>query len=98
MQGLLLMREREIPKFFLENANILKNWNLWLEKNKISNLDACLNFITNQKRVKKFVLGVDSLRQLNEILNFKKSQKKFNFGVLNLSVSKITLPQKWQKE
>ena len=97
LQGLLLMRERKIPKFFLENSNIMKKWNLWLKKNKITNLEACLNFITNQKRIKKIVLGVDSLRQLNEILNFKKSKKKFNFDVLKITVSRIMLPQKWEK-
>ena len=91
------MRERKIPKFFLENSNIMKKWNLWLKKNKITNLEACLNFITNQKRIKKIVLGVDSLRQLNEILNFKKSKKKFNFDVLKIPVSRIMLPQKWEK-
>ena len=97
LQGLLLMREKKIPKFFLKNSNIMKKWNLWLKKNKITNLEACLNFITSQKIIKKFVLGVDSLRQLNEILNFKKSKEKFNFDVLKIKVSRIMLPQKWEK-
>jgi len=92
------MREKKIPKFFLKNSNIMKKWNLWLKKNKITNLEACLNFITSQKIIKKFVLGVDSLRQLNEILNFKKSKKKFNFDVLQVKISRIMLPQKWKKE
>ena len=98
LQGLLLMREKKIPKFFLKNSNIMKKWNLWLKKNKITNLEACLNFITSQKIIKKFVLGVDSLRQLNEILNFKKSKKKFNFDVLQVKISRIMLPQKWYKK
>lgn len=95
LQGLLLMREKEIPKNLLKNSNLFQKWNLWLKKNKITNLEACLNFVTKQKSVKKIIFGVDSLKQLKEILNFKMSKKIFNFDNLNTKIPKLINPQEW---
>ena len=95
LQGLLLMRAKEIPKNLLKNSNSFQKWNLWLKKNKITNLEACLNFVTKQKSVKKIIFGVDSLKQLKEIFNFKMSKKNFNFDNLNTKIPKLINPQEW---
>ena len=95
LQGLLLLKKKKIPKSFLRYSYIFEKWNTWLKKNKINNLNACLNFIDNQKNIKKFVVGVDSLKQLAEIVNFKKSKKIFNFTELNTKLTSVNNPAKW---
>jgi len=95
LQGLLLMKEKKIPKNFKEQKYLFKRWNAWLKKNNITKLEACLNFITKIKDIKKIIVGVDSLKQLKEILNFKKSKKKLNFSQLSSNSSKLTNPNKW---
>jgi hypothetical protein len=95
LQGLLLLKKKKIPKSFLRYSYIFEKWNSWLKKNKINNLNACLNFIANQKNIKKFVVGVDSLKQLTEIVNFKKSKKIFNFTELHTKLTSVNNPVKW---
>ena len=95
LQGLLLLKEKKIPKIFFKYSFIFKKWQIWLKENKINSLEACLNFISSQKCIKKIVVGVDSLEQLNQIVNFKKTKKVFDFSKLNTRFTKVNNPQKW---
>jgi len=95
LQGLLLLKDKDIPDKFLKDLKIFQKWNLWLKKNRTTNFDACLNFITNQKCIKKIIVGVDNSKQLNEIINFKKSKKKFNFNMMKTSLSRVIDPTLW---
>ena len=95
LQGLLLLKEEDIPGKFLKDLKIFQKWNLWLKKNRTTNFDACLNFITNQKYIKKIIVGVDNSKQLNEIINFKKSKKKFNFNMMKTKSSRVIDPKLW---
>lgn len=95
LQGLLLLKEKDVPDKFLKDRKTFQKWNLWLKKNRTTNFDACLNFITNQKYIKKIIVGVDNSKQLNEIINFKKSKKKFNFNMMKTKSSRVTDPKLW---
>ena len=89
------MKEKNIPDKFLKDLKIFQKWNLWLKKNRTTNFDACLNFITNQKCIKKIIVGVNNSKQLNEIINFKKSKKKFNFNMMKTKSSRVIDPRLW---
>ena len=52
-------------------------WYNWLTENKLSNLDACLKFIHNEKHISKFVIGVENFSQFKKIIKFKQDKKKF---------------------
>lgn len=73
LQGLLISNKEKIPKKFDKWSNIFDKWFNWLNKNKISKLDACLSFIFMQKNIDKVIIGIENLDQLNQLKNAKKN-------------------------
>ena len=55
LQGILLTNIKKMPKKFLKWKNLFKTWYTWLEKNKLSKLQACLNFILSFKSFSKIL-------------------------------------------
>ncbi|MEI6490943.1 MAG: aldo/keto reductase [Verrucomicrobiota bacterium] len=67
LQGLLLMSESERPKTFLRWKNLWTAWSAWLEQTHQSALEACLRFVLAHPEINRAVVGVDSLKQIQEI-------------------------------
>jgi len=95
LQGLLLMKNTKIPKYFKKFEQNLKEWDAWTLKNRINKIDACLNFILNNK-VDKIVLGIDEKKHLKKILRFKKSAKDLNYSELSCNDLKLIYPKLWK--
>ena len=80
--------------------NNIKNKKMKLIINKIKNIckiedikpiDACINFVLNNKKIDKVVVGIDNVNELKEVLNFKKKNLNFNF------LNRISLNKKYIK-
>lgn len=69
LQGLLLMKTNQRPKFFNKWHELLNNWDLWLEENNLSNLEAALSFALSEDLIHKIVIGVNSESQLKQVIN-----------------------------
>jgi aryl-alcohol dehydrogenase-like predicted oxidoreductase len=67
LQGLLLMPSGQRPTKFARWADIWSEWSRWLERNKLTPLQACLAYVLSFAEVDRVIIGVDSLAQLNEI-------------------------------
>ena len=92
LQGLLL--QKEYPSFL--HKDLKKHWqiwNNWLNENNISPLGACISFINKIKHLDGVIIGIETLKQLNLILNLK--VKKLNFDKLAIKKKKIIYPQNW---
>lgn len=95
LQGALIGKIDDL-NFNDKNKNILKKFDKWCFNNQISRLEACVEFIRQQKKIDFLVFGIISLAQLNEVLksfnNKKKIKitKKFKSNNLNLID-----PRKW---
>ena len=63
-------------------------------KHRISNLSGCINFVQNNKNINNFLIGIDNIDQLKEILNVK-LDKKIKFKNFNFSNEKLINPSKW---
>lgn len=68
LQGLLLMPRSSRPEKFDRWAPLWSRWNRWLDQAGITPLQACLRYVLSFKEISKIVLGVESVRQLKEIL------------------------------
>ncbi|HJU60869.1 MAG TPA: aldo/keto reductase [Candidatus Binatia bacterium] len=68
LQGLLLMPARKRPDYFKKWASALDKWVDWCMGVGCSPLRAAVSFVLAQPGIEKVVVGVDSLTQLNEIL------------------------------
>lgn len=68
LQGLLLMGAASRPPAFDRWSALWADWHRWLEEQNLAPLQACLGFVMAQTEVDRVVVGVDNLKQLQEIL------------------------------
>ena len=68
LQGLLLMPAGERPEEFSRWQPLWDLWHDWLAASGLTAIQACVAFAAAQPHVHRAVVGVDSLRQLEEIL------------------------------
>lgn len=68
LQGLLLMKTDERPERFCRWQTTWNRWDSWLREAGLTPLQACLRYVLMFPQIDKAVIGVDSLRQLSEIL------------------------------
>ena len=86
LQGLLLMPRYKIPKNFNKWHGVFDEWSLKLKKNNLSATEVCLSYPLSLPEVNRVIVGVDSVSQLNEIINksnSKPSQIDWSFMVSN---------------
>lgn len=68
LQGLLLMQAEQRPEKFARWSSIWSEWARWLDETGLTPLQACLGYALGVEDVDKVVVGVDSVKQLQEIL------------------------------
>ena len=78
LQGLLLMTKKNRPSYFKKWEKLFHDWDLWLEEQRLTSLEACLSFALYFKNTDKVVIGIDSLRQLKEIVKIIKDLREIN--------------------
>ena len=64
------------PSQFNKWNTIWSNLEQWLTQNNISALEACINFSCLDSRIKKVIVGVDSVSQIKKIISIEALQKK----------------------
>jgi aryl-alcohol dehydrogenase-like predicted oxidoreductase len=68
LQGLLLMDAAKRPATFSRWQPLWHQWHSWLVKEALTPLQACLSFVASQQEVNRFIVGVDSYIQLEQVL------------------------------
>lgn len=68
LQGLLLMEPDTRPEKFIRWQALWRRWQQWLADNKLTPLQACLQFALGQTAIERVIVGVDSAIQLEQIL------------------------------
>ena len=96
LQGLLLQSKEFAIKNFKKFSKILSLWEQWNLKNKNKKIETCLNFIFNQKNIDKIVIGILDIKELKEIINFKKKNNKFPEKLFSNNKFLID-PRLWKK-
>lgn len=93
LQGLLVNKSIYKKKYFKKWKKIFSRWFSALEDNNISPIDYCLSDIMN-KEFDGIVVGINSLDNFREILNFRKINidKIYNLKINDL---KLIDPRKW---
>ena len=95
LQGLLLMSSNQRPKYFSKWSNTFNEWDLWLKRNKISGLEAALNFVLSEDLIDKVVIGVDSKTQLKEVISVSKNRILDIPKILNTTDDMLINPSHW---
>lgn len=68
LQGLLLMPSVDRPSKFAHWSNLWSAWDNWLSLCQLSPLQACLRYVLSFPQISKAIVGIDSPRQLREVL------------------------------
>lgn len=68
LQGLLLMPEALRPEWFNRWKKLLSRWTKWCNDNRVTHLQATLAFAQALPSIERLIVGVDSVKQLDEIL------------------------------
>lgn len=95
LQGLLLNFET-LPKYFLTWKNEFKTYQEVVKESGVSLLEYALNFSLNIKEIDKVLVGVNNVKQLQEII--QASQKQINDELTSFSINDINLlnPSLWK--
>lgn len=94
LQGLLLennikskIKKRYTKQFY--------EFNSWCKLNKITALEACINFVRQFNKIKFTVVGFNNTSQLKQIFNiFKKRKKRITKNFMNNDLNLID-PRRW---
>ncbi len=97
LQGLLLMKEIDIPPKFSPWKHLWKKWHDWLTENNVSALQGSLAFPLTYPEIARVVVGADSRQQLKEII--KATSNLLNIDLPNLLSADENLinPVNWSK-
>lgn len=68
LQGLLLMEAARRPATFNRWQPLWDRWHRWLDEQALTPLQACLEFVLPHSEIDRIVIGVDNVKQLQEIL------------------------------
>ena len=69
LQGLLLMQSKDIPSWFEPIMGTLDAFHLEAKRRNISALQLALGFVQSIDMVDKVVIGVNTLKQMREIIS-----------------------------
>ena len=91
LQGLLTKKIKK--KKFKKWSNILDNWFLWCKKNKLEPFQAAYLYVKKNVYIKKIIIGVDDIKQIQSIIEIKKKITKF--PNLKCNDEKLLNPFNW---
>ena len=96
LQGLLLLPRDQIPEKFERWANLWNAWHAQLQQRNKSALETCLNYPLSLHQVSKVVVGIDSSRQLGELLAIANNPAPFeNCSMMASNDEDLINPSKW---
>ena len=72
LMGSLLNNNVKNNQYFKKWYKIFEDINKWHKKNKISKLESCLSFVASKKYIDGFIIGIDNVTQITEILQIDK--------------------------
>ncbi len=96
LQGLLLMEQKNIPIKFKKWSNLFIDWHEWLIKNDISPVQGCLSFLNSINEIDKVIVGVENVKQLQELINYSSVQGITEFPNLICNDQQLIDPSNWK--
>ena len=97
LQGLLLMRINELPKYFEPWIPLLSKWHTFCREQFISPLQAALSFVSGLKGVSYALVGVQNQYQLKDILDNSMTLKSIKYDQFASDDLKLLDPSTWSK-
>ena len=95
LQGLLLMPANKIPEKFKYWRPLFNTWHGWLLDNNTSATQACIGFVQAHLQIAKVVVGVDSIQQLEQLVQAEKEPTNTCWPNIKCSDEHLISPLNW---
>lgn len=95
LQGLLLMSRESRPPVFGKWSALWQAWDAYLRETHQSPLQACLRHVLSFNEIGRVIVGVDSLTQLNEIINASQGAYQALPTALKVDDPDLLNPSRW---
>ena len=96
LQGLLLMPRIKIPNKFSKWNNLWDKWHNWHKKNgQFSQLQSCIGFVESISEIDRIVVGVQSLKEIQEIISIQHKSDKIKFPEISCNDEDLLYPFNW---
>ena len=96
LQGLLLMKPENRPKYFHQWQHLFSKWDEMVAINGGDALSLCLESALSTGLIDKIIVGIDSRKQLNQIIEHLKDLDEPREIDLSANDSSLTNPSKWK--
>lgn len=96
LQGALLQKFNISSKYLNNYKNQFDHWYNWCKNKKISQTQACLDYIKRFKEIDYSVIGFNSYIQFKEILSSSKKKKYYVPDIFNSKNIQLIDPRKWK--
>lgn len=96
LQGLLVMPAERRPAWFAPWTELLDRWLEWCAQQSVSPQHAALGFVDAQTEVERYVIGVDSPAQLEELLALAPALAQLPPDDLCSSDRTLLEPSRWR--
>tara|TARA_B100000035_G_scaffold315421_1_gene336007 strand:+ start:4318 stop:5187 length:870 start_codon:yes stop_codon:yes gene_type:complete len=97
LQGLLLMPKEKIPFKFKKWISLFEDLESWSKRHKIDKKEICLSFVKKFSFFEKIIVGIDNLKQLEEISSLSTKPILKKFPDLYCDDELLIDPSKWNK-
>ncbi len=94
LQGILLLNKKKLPSRLKKLNNVFIKYKNYIKRKNINSLEYNLDFILSHK-IDKIVIGVSSVKDLKEIINYKFSAQKKIFPHFIIKNKKLINPTYW---
>ena len=95
LQGVLLMKSTQIPKYFRKWDFLWDQWRAWLAANSARPVDTCLAYAIRYPELDKIIVGADSSQQWEAIINSAGADLDVTFPSIGLNDTSLVDPSYW---
>lgn len=96
LQGLLLLAQDARPIWCNRWHDLWQRWDDWLQATNTTPLQACLNYALALPEIEQVIVGVDSYRQLEEILVAASTAPSDTLPDIHCDDPDLINPSRWQ--
>ena len=95
LQGLLLMDRDSRPSYFKKWEGHLNRWDNLVSSQELTAMECALNFVVEDDRFEAVIVGVDTAKQLRELIGAYGKQCKLSLESLGVTEPDFIEPFRW---
>ena len=92
------MNHKSRPKIFKRWKKLFDKFDYIVKKNKKTKFDVCLNFVLNNPKIDKVILGFDNHKQFSDLTKTVKNNKNYFSNNIFTNDKELINPTYWKSK